>query len=203
MCFHSLISMTDKQLAKHFRVTMENMEDLAPQFYINAFTHPKTPVITNIKRNLLQRYQWGLIPSWSKKDEIKKYTLNAKIETLNEKPSFRDSIQNRCLVISNGFYEWKWLDPKGKLKKKYFIKVKNQEVFVFAGIWSHWIHPETAELIKTYTILTTSANPLMAEIHNSKKRMPVIIHPKDYEKWLDGMDIELDANELDVSEADS
>lgn len=202
MCFHSLVSMTDQQLAKHFRVNLENMEELAPQFYINAFTHPKTPVITNNKRNTLQRFQWGLIPSWAKNDDIKKFTLNAKIETLEEKPSFNENIKNRCLIPSNGFYEWQWLDPKGKKKRKFLIKVKGEEVFAFAGLWSQWINKNTGEIIYSYTIITTVANELMSEIHNSKKRMPVIVNPSEYEKWLDGEKINLDANELSSEEVD-
>ncbi|MBX7177467.1 MAG: SOS response-associated peptidase [Saprospiraceae bacterium] len=192
--------MTDKQLAKHFRVTLENMQALAPQFYVNAFNFPTTPVITNIKRNTLQHFRWGLIPHWAKNDEIKKYTLNAKIETLNDKPSFRDAAHQHCLIPSNGFYEWQWLDPKGVHKKKFLVKVKGQEVFAFAGIWSRWVNPQSGEMIFTYALLTTEANELMSIIHNSKKRMPVIVRPDEYNKWLDNEEINLDGNELEAEE---
>jgi len=192
--------MTDKQLAKHFRVTLENIQELAPQFYVNAFNFPTTPVITNIKRNTLQHFRWGLIPHWAKNDEIKKYTLNAKIETLNDKPSFRDAARQHCLIPSNGFYEWQWLDPKGVHKKKFLVKVKGQEVFAFAGIWSRWINPQSGELIFTYALLTTEANELMSVIHNSKKRMPVIVRPDEYDKWLDNEEINLDGNTLEAEE---
>ncbi|NOT38529.1 MAG: SOS response-associated peptidase [Saprospiraceae bacterium] len=202
MCFHSLVSMTDQQLAKHFRVTLENMEELAPQFHINAFTYPKTPVITNLKKNALQRYQWGLIPSWSKDEEIKKYTLNAKVETIHEKPSFKGNVKNRCLVPSNGFYEWQWLDEKGKSKRKFIIKVKGEEVFAFAGLWSEWTNKKTGEVIHTYTILTTEANELMSEIHNSKKRMPIIVRPDEYDKWLNQEEIDFNGNELTAELSD-
>lgn len=200
MCFHSLVSMTDKQLAKHFRVTLENMQELAPQFHVNAFNFPTTPVITNLKRNTLQHFRWGLIPHWAKNDEIKKYTLNAKIETLNEKPSFRDASHQHCLIPSNGFYEWQWMDPKGARKKKFLVKVKGQEVFAFAGIWSRWVNPQTGEIIYTYALLTTEANELMSIIHNSKKRMPVIVRPDEYDKWLDNEEINLDGNDLEAEE---
>ncbi|MEP7195208.1 MAG: SOS response-associated peptidase [Saprospiraceae bacterium] len=202
MCFHSLVSMTDLQLAKHFRVTMENMEELAPQFYINAFTYPKTPVITNLKKNTLQRYQWGLIPPWAKNDDIKKYTLNAKIETIEDKVSFKDSIHNRCLILVNGFYEWQWQDTKGKKKKKFLINVKDELAFAFAGLWSKWIDQNSGEIIYSYTILTTEANELMSIIHNSKKRMPVIVNPKEYDLWLDGGDIKLESPELEARESE-
>lgn len=194
--------MTDQQLAKHFRVTMENMEELAPQFHVNAFTYPKTPIITNTKKNVLQRFHWGLIPSWAKDDEIKKFTLNAKIETINEKPSFKGNVKNRCLIPANGFFEWQWLDPKGKKKRKFLIKVKGEEVFAFAGLWSEWTNNRTGEVIHTYTILTTEANELMSKIHNSKKRMPVIVRPDEYEAWLDQREIELNGNELTAEESE-
>ncbi|MCC6816145.1 MAG: SOS response-associated peptidase [Saprospiraceae bacterium] len=202
MCFHSLLSMTDQQLAKHFRVTLENMSELAPMFHVNAFTFPKTPVITNSKKNVLQKFNWGLIPEWAKDDEIKKFTLNAKVETIEEKPAFRGSIKRRCLIPANGFFEWQWLDPKGKIKRKFLINVKGEEAFAFAGLWSTWVNKETGEIVNSYTILTTEANELMAEIHNSKKRMPVIINHNDYESWLNLDNVSFDSVELYAEEVE-
>ena len=83
----------------------------------NGFTYPKCPVVSSENTKLIKHYQWGLIPFWAKDDSIKAYTLNAKIETIKEKPSFKGCIKNRCLVIVDGFYEWQWLDPKGKKNK--------------------------------------------------------------------------------------
>ncbi len=131
-------------------------------------------------------YSWGLIPRWAKDDSIQQNTLNAKIETIHEKPSFRDVIQKRCLVLIDGFYKWKWLDEKGKHKQKYLITLPTHEAFACAGLYSHWRNKNTGETINTYTILTTEANELMSEIHNSKKRIPVIIHSSNEQSWLSG-----------------
>ena len=135
---------------------------------------------------MIQPFTWGLIPFWSKDNTIQQYTLNAKIETLAEKPSFKHSINKRCLVIADGFYEWQWLDPKGKNKQKYIITLPDNGLFAFGGIWSEWVNKATGEIINTYSIVTTQANELMCEIHNSKKRMPVILTPEFEQAWLGG-----------------
>lgn len=110
--------------------------------------------------------------------------LNAKIETLVEKPAFKNVLNQRCLILANGFYEWQWLDAKGKNKIKFEIGIGNDELFAFAGLYSQWIDPDTSEIVPTFTIVTTEANTLMAEIHNIKKRMPVILRPEDEQHWL-------------------
>ena len=129
---------------------------------------------------------------------------DAKIETLAQKPSFKDAINNRCLVLSSGFFEWQWRDSKGKEKRKYLIKPTEEEIFAFAGIWSEWTNPETGEKQKTYSIITTEANELMSEIHNTKKRMPVILPKENEYDWLNAIpipevmkfDTELEATEI-------
>jgi len=129
---------------------------------------------------------WGLIPFWAKDDTIKKMTLNSRIETAASKPAFRNSVKNRCLIIADAFYEWQWLDAKGKEKQKYIIKPKDQEIFGFAGFYSEWQNPQNGENIISYTIATTEANELMEEIHNNKKRMPIILKKEDRNEWLKG-----------------
>lgn len=109
-----------------------------PMEEINAFDFLETPVITDENLGEIQMFNWGLISYWAKGDKIKKITLNAKIESATEKPAFRNSVKNRCLIIANGYYEWQWLDPKDKQKQKYFIKPKAQDIFAFAGIYSSW-----------------------------------------------------------------
>jgi len=86
-------------------------------------------------------------------------------------------------VIANGFFEWQWLDPKGKTKQKYEIGLPDEELFAFAGLYSQWINPATAEVKNTFTIVTTEANPLLSEIHNTKKRMPIILKKEDETHW--------------------
>ena len=93
----------------------------------NGFSHPIINAVTEENPNDLQHFLWGLIPSWSKNDDIKKYTLNARYETLKTKPSFKNA--KRCLIFADGFYEWKWLDKRGKKKQKYLIELPNSELF--------------------------------------------------------------------------
>ena len=185
MCFHSKQSKSAVEVENRFKAEIVKLEEFKPQDNINGFDFQKTPVIIDNQPNMIVQYNWGLIPSWAKDSDIKKYTLNAKIETLNEKPSFKNSINKRCLVIANGFYEWQWLDSKGKSKVKYEIGIPDEELFAFAGLYSEWIDVATGEIKNTYTIITTEANTLMSEIHNTKKRMPVILKPQDEQRWLE------------------
>lgn len=193
MCFYFKQSKDATTLKKRFKAKYSD-DNISPIGNFNGFSHPKISVITNQIPDEIQQYNWGLIPHWAKDINIRKYTLNARIETLKEKPSFRSNINKRCLIIADSFNEWKWLDPKGKEKEKYEIKLSNEEIFAFAGLWSNWTSKETGEIINTCTIITTEANELMSEIHNTKKRMPVII--KNEFDWLMGDDLQLNNDEL-------
>lgn len=195
MCYHATQTKTVMQLENRFKARFSNPDEYYPAIY-NGFQHPKTPVITNADATSIQMYNWGLIPFWAKDNSIRKNTLNARFETLNEKASFRSSLNNRCLVLSDGFYEWEWLDPKGKQKQKYLITLPNEEAFAFAGLWNDWVDKSTGEIVKTYTIITTEANELMAKIHNTKKRMPFILAPELEEAWLQGEDLQFQDLEL-------
>ena len=103
-----------------------------------------------------------------------------------EKPSFRSYTENRCIILATGFYEWKWLDPKGKQKQKHRIWRKGAGYFAFAGLYSHWLDKSTGELIPTFTIITREAQGIMREIHNTKLRMPVVLLPEEEKLWLSG-----------------
>ena len=201
MCFFQKQTASVVTLENRFNAKFDSALEYVPSKQISAFQFSKTPVISNNKTNAIQLYNWGLIPHWAKDHEIRKATINARIETIHEKPSFRNAVKNRCLVLTEGFYEWKWLDEKGKKKQKYFITLPDSELFGFAGLWDTWLDRSTGEIIHSYTILTTEANELMAEIHNTKRRMPVIIS-KDFESsWLSGLplpktDVELSAVEV-------
>lgn len=203
MCFHSQQQKSPQEIAKRFHFDIDNVPENVTGVF-NGFDFPKTPVISNDAMNKVQLFDWGLIPSWSTNNDIRKFTLNAKIETLAQKPSFKDAINNRCLVLSSGFFEWQWRDSKGKEKRKYLIKPTQEEIFAFAGIWSEWTNPETGEKQKTYSIITTEANELMSEIHNTKKRMPVILPKENEYDWLNAIpipevmkfDTELEATEI-------
>jgi putative SOS response-associated peptidase YedK len=185
MCYYTEQTALAIQIEKRFKAIIEDLSLFAPQAYVNGFDFPATPIIKDSTSNTVSFYNWGLIPSWSTTQDIKSLTLNAKIETINEKPSFRNIINQRCLVIATAFYEWQWLDSKGKNKAKYRIGVENEELFAFAGLYSKWEDSSTKEVKNTYTIVTTQANTLMATIHNTKKRMPIILNKEDEKAWLE------------------
>jgi putative SOS response-associated peptidase YedK len=187
MCFHSQQSKTAQELKHRFGVDFKDELFFTPAVY-NGFQHPKTPIITNAQPDTIQLYQWGLIPHWAQDTGIGKSTLNARIETLDSKPSFRNITHNRCLLPVDGFYEWQWLDPKGKNKQKYLITLPNNEAFALAGLWNHWTNPATGQILQTYTIITTPANELMSRIHNTGKRMPMILPIEQEKEWLQGND---------------
>lgn len=189
MCYRTKLNAKIKNIEKTFDAHFIEPEAYLPQEEINAFSFSKTPVITNENPGEIDFFNWGLIPFWAKDDTIKKMTLNARIETAEEKPAFRNATENRCLIIANAYYEWQWLDFKGKEKQKYIIKPLEQEIFAFAGIYSSWKNKETNELMNSYSILTTNANELMSEIHNTKKRMPVILKEEDRQGWLQGAEL--------------
>jgi len=129
----------------------------------------------------LHQLRWGLIPSWAQDSKIGYKLINARAETISSKPSFRAAFKSRrCLVPASGFYEWQKLDG-GKKKQPYYIKPKEGEILVFAGIAECWVTP-TGDPIESYSIVTTSSNKTMQSVHD---RMPVILDPKDFDKWLD------------------
>lgn len=190
MCYNTKLIRSAAELENRFAVNFPNKNEYHPREIINAFTFPKTPVITNREPKIIQNLQWGLIPAFSIDRSIQKFTLNAKIETLSVKPSFKNYVENRCLILADGFYEWQWLDVKGKRKQKYLIETIENPLFAFAGIFAEWMDNETGEILSTYSIITTEANEFMAEIHNIKKRMPVVLCPENELKWLQGGPIE-------------
>ncbi len=129
----------------------------------------------------LDMLRWGLIPSWSKEESIGSRMINARAETLAEKPSFKRLVHSkRCLVVTDGFYEWRQ-EPGKKSKTPMYMTLESKEPFAFAGLWDSWRNPD-GEQIRTCTIITTEPNELLATIHN---RMPAILTPEARERWLD------------------
>lgn len=150
---------------------------LTPRYNI-APTQP-VAVVTSPTDRKVEIFQWGLIPSWSKDPSMGSRLINARAETVHEKPAFRAPFQRkRCLILADGFFEWKALD---KGKQPYFIHLKSGKPFAFAGLWDHWTSPEGDER-KTCTIITCEPNDLMAQLHN---RMPVILDKDVMWDWLD------------------
>ena len=186
MCFNISIVNNKNTIEKQLEAEFDIGSFFKPQEHISAFTNPLIPIITSDNRNKIQLYNWGLIPKWvkdiQKANQIRKMTYNAKSETLKDKPSFRNSIKNKkCLIIANGFYEWQSVST-GKIC--HYITSSDEEIFTFAGIWSDWIDNTTGELIKSVSIITQSANLMMAKIHNIKKRQPVILLKENRDKWF-------------------
>ncbi len=156
----------------------EDPAALMPRFNIA----PSQPiaVVPNTGDNKLDYFIWGLIPFWAKDPKIGNRMINARSETLAEKPSFKAAYKyRRCLILSSGFYEWK-KEPGSKVKVPHYIRLKSGEPFAFAGLWERWNAPDGSEVLSS-TIITTSPNELIAPVHN---RMPVILPPDNYEHWL-------------------
>lgn len=123
--------------------------------------------------------KWGLVPSWAQDPSIGQKMINARAETVNEKPSFRKAFKRqRCLILADGFYEWK---REGKMKQPYYIHFADNRPFTFAGLWEHW-EKDGGEPVESCAIITTSANALMEPLHH---RMPVILDLQDCPVWLD------------------
>jgi putative SOS response-associated peptidase YedK len=151
----------------------------APRYNI-APTQP-VAVIANNASDKLDYFVWGLIPSWAKDPEIGSRLINARADTLAEKPSFRSAYRRRrCLIPASGFYEWK-PEPGSKSKTPMYITLATGKPFAFAGLWEFWQSPDGSQVLSC-TIITTEPNELMAEIHN---RMPVILPAEAYSLWLD------------------
>lgn len=187
MCSRLQLVLKKEDLEERYDAVTDNPADLITGEEINAFVHPTLPIITNSTPKIIStEYYWGLVPHWAKDRSIQKNTVNAKIETLHQKPSFHDIIGNRCLIPATAFYEWRWLDEKGKSKEKYSIHSTTSEIFSMAGLYSSWIDPISGETLKTFTMITTEANPTMAYCNNIKKRMPIVLKPSDEQAWLDG-----------------
>ncbi|MFP2931936.1 SOS response-associated peptidase [Pyxidicoccus sp. 3LG] len=137
------------------------------------------PVVINDGARMLDTFRWGLIPSWAKDPSIGSKLINARGETVAEKPSFRTALKKRrCLVLVDGWYEWK---QSTKPKTPYHFHRKDGQALALAGLWEEWTAPDTGEVLNTCTIITTGPNDLMAPIHD---RMPVILAPEARELWL-------------------
>lgn len=166
-----------------------DLQDTFPHF---KFKNPINPrfniapsqpvlVVPNDSTLYADHFLWGLIPAWAKDPSIGSRMINARAETLAEKPSFRGPYKtHRCLILANGFYEWQE-QPDRKTKVPYFIRLKNGKPFTFAGLWDEWHSPDGSQ-IKSCAIITTNPNSLIAPIHN---RMPVILPSSAYSNWLD------------------
>jgi putative SOS response-associated peptidase YedK len=178
MCGRFLEISTPQMIAAALGVDPRRIPGRAPRYNI-APSQPVFGVYAQGQTRIVDVFTWGLVPVWAKDPSIGERMINARAETVAEKPSFRGPFKNsRCLIIADGFYEWR---RTGEAKQPYCIRLKTREPFGFGGLWSHWTGPDGTE-IRSCAILTTSPNAVMKPIHD---RMPVII-PKDrIGEWLD------------------
>ena len=183
MCYHYSQAYRLKKIAEKYKTKINPSLEWFPEYHVNGFDSPKVPVVTENKE--LNLFQWGLIPSWVKTaeqaDDMKLKTLNARSETIFEKPSFQCVETNRCIVPASGFFEWK---QNASGKQPYYIYPSNDFLFSFAGIYDAWRNTSTGNVIYSCSIVTVPANSFMEEIHNVKKRMPMMLTDEQVEQWL-------------------
>jgi putative SOS response-associated peptidase YedK len=180
MCGRYSLTTTRVDLARELGLPVDLIPaELVPRWNIA----PSQPVAVLRHRDgvRLDLLQWGLIPTWADDPAIGNRLINARSETLSEKPSFRDSfLRRRCLVVADGFYEWA-KPERGRTKTPFFIRMRSGGVFTFAGLWSRWRLPGRDE-IESCAIVTGEPNDLVAPVHD---RMPVILPPDRREAWMD------------------
>jgi putative SOS response-associated peptidase YedK len=177
MCGRFTLTASPRILRESFPLFDE--AELAPSFNI-APTQPVLAVrqLPHAARPEFVRLRWGLIPPWAEDPKVGYRMINARAETAASKPAFREPFRHsRCLIVADGFYEWK---KTGAAKQPYYIRLNDGKPFAFAGLYAHWNKGEIP--IDSCTILTTAANELMRPLHD---RMPVILDPAGFEKWLD------------------
>ncbi|MBX7094992.1 MAG: SOS response-associated peptidase [Flavobacteriales bacterium] len=187
MCYYKSNAQQVEEIESRYKAKFKDPTLHKARFRENGFQFPKCALILQENPQIIDHYRWGLIPSWIRSaeeaKEIRLKTLNARAESIFEKPSFRQSIQSkRCLVVSTGYFEWQ---HEGKKKIPHYISLNDAPLFSMGGIYESWINPANGEKINSFSIITTVANPMTAKIHNSKERMPLILEKEDEEKWLD------------------
>jgi putative SOS response-associated peptidase YedK len=177
MCGRVTVQTSASDLAREFALTGVSLALERPRY--NLAPTQLMPVVINDGARRLDAYRWGLIPSWAKEASIGNKLINARGETVAEKPSFRSALKRRrCLVLVDGWYEWK---QTTKPKTPFLFRRKDGRPLAFAGLWEEWTAPDTGEVLRTCSLITTGPNALMAPIHD---RMPVILSPEAREVWL-------------------
>lgn len=187
MCFSVNVNLVKEELENRYGATLIDPDKYRPSYYYHAFGLPELPVICSSSPSQIKLLRWGLIPSWTRTltdaNVIKFKTFNARSESIETKPSFSSSFKTkRCIIPVTGFFEWQHV---GKEKIPWYIFHKENEIMSFAGLYDEWTENNTGEVFNTFTIITTSANEMMAEIHNSAMRMPAILDKKSESLWID------------------
>ena len=175
MCGRYTLKSPVDTLAKQFGI--EEYPSSLTSSYNIAPTQNVATVLAEGGMRKLEMLHWGLIPSWADDPAIGNRMINARAETVATKPSYRSAFKSRrCLILADGFYEWQ---KTSSGKQPFYIRMEDGSPFAFAGLWESW---KNGREIRSSTIITTDPNEIVGEIHN---RMPVILHPEDYEMWLD------------------
>jgi putative SOS response-associated peptidase YedK len=175
MCGRYTLRTSVETLTERFEID-DTPSSIAASYNVAPTQEVATVLVEDGKRKL-EMLHWGLIPSWAKDPQVGNRMINARAETVAEKPSYRKAFQeHRCLILADGFYEWQKTDSG---KQPYYIRMEDESPFAFAGLWESW---RNGREIRSCTIITTAPNELAASIHN---RMPVILDPEDYDMWLD------------------
>lgn len=181
MCGRFARRSTQEVLADWFGVELEDMPFFAPSYNVAPqSTQPVVRLNRDTGKPEFALMRWGLVPYWAKDPKVGYTTINARAEDVENKPLYRDAVKKRrCLIPADAFYEWQKLG--GKAKKPFAFGLKSDEPYAFAGLWERW-KPKDGEPLETFTILTTDPNELAEAVHD---RMPVILEPKDYARWMD------------------
>ena len=185
MCFTVNVNIVREELEERYGAELIDHDKYRPSYYYHAYSLPLMPVVCSDDPASLRLFRWGMIPSWAEDEkeasEIMTKTFNARSETIETKPAFRESfISRRCLVPVRGFFEWQHI---GGRKIPWYISLRDEDIFSLAGIWDSWKMKGGVSL-NTFSVVTTRANELMSEIHNTKKRMPVILPAAAEKLWL-------------------
>jgi len=186
MCFSVNVNLVKDELENRYGASFPDRDRYQPSYYYHAFGLPELPAICSGSPGRVQLLRWGLIPSWTRNsedaNEIRYKTFNARAESVSSKPSFSKSFKTkRCILPVKGFFEWQHV---GKEKIPWYIYHAREEIFSLAGLYDQWVETSTGETIDTFSIVTTDANDLLAVIHNSKKRMPVILDRLNENRWI-------------------
>jgi putative SOS response-associated peptidase YedK len=198
MCFSVNVNLIKEELENRFGATLIDPDKYRPSYYYHAFGLPELPAICSENPDKIRLLKWGLIPPWTKNDDeanvIRFKTFNARSETINRKPSFSSSFKNkRCIIPVKGYFEWQHI---GKEKIPWYIYHAENEILALAGLYNRWTSSSTGEVLDTFSIITSDANEFTAEIHNSGKRMPVILDKNDESLWLNLSISEIEALSL-------
>ena len=187
MCFTVNVNIVREELEDRYGAELIDHDKYRPSYYYHAYSLPHMPVVCSDDPASLRLFRWGLIPSWAADEQeathIMMKTFNARSETIDTKPAFRESFTyRRCLIPVKGFFEWQHI---GGRKIPWYVSLRDEDIFSLAGIWDSWTMKGGITL-NTFSVVTTKANELMAEIHNTRKRMPVILPASAEKIWLKG-----------------